>query len=172
MRPDARPQAPRNRRHIHWNTLGFVGAENDADGYRSFAAVERSMSDGLLRKGKPMTRNGNLVKGFVAALMMVGVVACSENSSPLQAPQDLVAKNDHAGLETWYLKEAAHLRERTKDMTAMAEEYQKIHGASTPGAVSAKIVLVQHCQTLAASYAKAADEADVMARAHQEMTGR
>src|SRR5436190_15366382 len=116
-----------------------------------------------------MPKNGNLVKGVVAALMLVGVVACtvpdSDSHSP---PQDLVAKNDHAGLETWYVKEAAHLRQRTKDMTAMAEAYQKIQGSSTPAAVSAKIVLVQHCQTLAASYAKAADEADAMALAHRE----
>lgn len=116
-----------------------------------------------------MTLHGSLLRGVVAALMMVGVVACSVTDSP---PQDLVAKNDHAGLETWYVKEAAHLRQRTKDMTAMAEEYQKIHGPSTAGAVSAKIVLVQHCQTLAATYTKAADEADMMARAHRDMAGR
>jgi hypothetical protein len=62
-----------------------------------------------LGKGKPMAKNGNLVKGVVVALMMVGVVACAvtDTDSP---PQDLVAKNDHAGLETWYVKEAAHLR--------------------------------------------------------------
>ena len=120
-----------------------------------------------------MTKNGNLMKGLVAALMMVGVVACTVTTADTDsAPQDLVAKNDHAGLETWYVKEAAHLRKRTKDMTAMAEEYQKIHEPSTPAAVSAKIVLVQHCQTLAANYAKAADEADMMARARRDMTGR
>jgi len=119
-----------------------------------------------------MMKHGNLLKGLVAALMMVGVVACTVNPDTDSAPQDLVAKNDHAGLETWYVKEAAHLRKRTKDMMAMAEEYQKIHESSTPAAVSAKIVLVQHCQTLAASYAKAADEADAMARAHRDMTGR
>jgi hypothetical protein len=120
-----------------------------------------------------MTKNGNLVKGIAAALMMVGVVACtvpdSDSHSP---PQDLVAKNDHAGLEAWYVKEAAHLRKRTKDMTAMAEVYQKLQGPSTPGDVSAKFVLVQHCQALAASYSKTADEADVMARTHRDMTGR
>jgi transposase len=122
-----------------------------------------------LGKGKTMTKNGNLVKGIVAALMMVGVVACTVTDSP---PQDLVAKNDHAGLETWYVKEAAHLRKRTKDMMAMTERYQKNPGPNTPGAVSANFVLVQHCQALAASYAKAADEADEMARAHRDMTGR
>ena len=114
-----------------------------------------------------MTKNGNLVKGVVVALMMIGVVACTATD-----PEDLAAKNDHAGLETWYVKEAAHLRQHTKDMTAMAEAYQKIQGPSTPGAISAKIVLVQHCQTLATSYAKAADEADAMARAHRDMMGR
>jgi hypothetical protein len=118
-----------------------------------------------------MTMNGNLLKGVVAVLMMVGIVACTVPSDIDSAPpQDLVAKNDHAGLETWYVKEAAHLRKRTKDMMAMAEEYKKL--PSRPGSVPAKIMLVQHCQTLAADYAKAGDEADEMARAHRELTGR
>jgi len=112
-----------------------------------------------------------MVKAIVAALMLVGLVACTvtDTDSP---PQDLAAKNDHAGLETWYVKEAAHLRKRTKDMMAMAEQYQKLHEPSTPGAVAAKLVLVQHCETLAASYAQAADEAEMMARAHRDMMGR
>ncbi len=54
-------------------------------------------------------------------------------------------------------------------MMAMAEEYKKI--SSRPGSAPAKIMLIEHCQTLMATYAKAADEADVMARAHREMTG-
>ena len=119
-----------------------------------------------------MTKSGNLVKCLAAALMMVGVVACTAPDSDGDShspPQDLVAKNDHAGLETWYVKEAAHLRQRTKDMMAMEKEYQKI--PSRPGSVPAKIMLVQHCQTLAETYAKAADEAEVMARAHRDMEG-
>ena len=66
-----------------------------------------------------MMKNGILLRGVIAALIMVGVVACAVIASP---PQDLVAKNDHAGLETWYVKEAAHLRQRAKDMQVMAEE--------------------------------------------------
>jgi len=50
VRPDARPQARNNRRRIRWNTLRIFLAETDADGRGSFAAVERSMSDRLLRK--------------------------------------------------------------------------------------------------------------------------
>jgi hypothetical protein len=119
-----------------------------------------------------VTKNVSLLRGFVAALMIAGVVACSENSSPPQALQDLVAKNDHKGLETWYVKEATHLRQRSKDMTVMAESYRKIQAAKTPSDVPARIILVQHCQTLSETYAKAADEAEVMARAHRDMTGR
>ena len=119
-----------------------------------------------------MTKNVSLLRGFVAALMIAGVVACSENSSPPQALQDLVAKNDHKGLETWYVKEETHLRQRSKDMTVMAESYRKIQAAKTPSDVPARIILVQHCQTLSETYAKAADEAEVMARAHRDMTGR
>jgi hypothetical protein len=119
-----------------------------------------------------VTKNVSLLRGFVAALMIAGVVACSENSSPPQALQDLVAKNDHKGLETWYMKEATHLRQRSKDMTVMAESYRKIQAAKTPSDVPARIILVQHCQTLSETYAKAADEAEVMARAHRDMTGR
>ena len=118
-----------------------------------------------------MTKNVSLLRGFVAALMIAGLVACSENSSPPQALQDLVAKNDHKGLETWYMKEATHLRQRSKDMTVMAESYRKIQAAKTPSDVPARIILVQHCQTLSETYAKAADEAEVMARAHRDMTG-
>jgi len=119
-----------------------------------------------------VTKNVSLLRGFVAALMIAGLVACSENSSPPQALQDLVAKNDHKGLETWYMKEATHLRQRSKDMTVMAESYRKIQAAKTPSDVPARIILVQHCQTLSETYAKAADEAEVMARAHRDMTGR
>ena len=113
-----------------------------------------------------MTKNGNLLRGVVAALMMVGVARFLIIASP---PQDLVAKNDHAGLETWYVKETAHLRQRAKDMMVMAEEYQKNPGSSTRGVYSSKIDMVQHCQTLAATYTKAADEAEVIARAHRDM---
>jgi hypothetical protein len=47
-------------------------------------------------------------------------------------------------------------------MMAMTERYQRNPGANKPGAASANFVLIQHCQALAASYAKAADEAEMM----------
>jgi hypothetical protein len=118
-----------------------------------------------------MTKIRNLVKGLVATLMMVGIVACTVSSDPDSGPpQDLVAKNDHAGLEKWYAKEAAHLRKRKKDMMAMVEQYKKLQ--SRPGSAPAKILLIEHCQTLAADYDKAADDADTMARGSSRDDGQ
>lgn len=115
-----------------------------------------------------MTEKRNILRNLGAILMMAGVVACAVIASP---PQDLVVKNDQAGLEAWYVKEAAHLRQRAKDMLVMAEAYQKNPGPSTRGVLSPKIDMVQHCQTLAAIYNKAADEAEVIAHAHRDMRG-
>ena len=116
-----------------------------------------------------MTKKWNILRGVMAALMVAGIVACVTIASP---PQDLVAKNDHAGLETWYVKEAAHLRQRATDMLVMAEEYQKNPGPNTRGVVSSKIDMVQHCRTLAAIYTQAAEQAEVMARTHRDAMGR
>ncbi len=115
-----------------------------------------------------MTKNRTVWSGLIAVLMMVGVVACAVIASP---PQDLVAKNDHAGLEAWYVKEAAHLRQRAKDMLVMAEAYQKNPESGSRGMLSPKIDMVQHCHSLAATCTKAADEAEVIARAHRDMRG-
>jgi len=54
----------------------------------------------------------------------------------------------------------------------MAEEYQKNPGLSTRGVVSSKIDMIQHCQTLAAIYTQAAEQAEVMARTHRDAMGR
>lgn len=112
-----------------------------------------------------MKQKRNIPRGIVSALMIVGLVACAVIASP---PRDLVAKNDHAALEAWYLKEATHLRQHAKDMMVMAEQYQKNPSPSTRGVLSPKIDMVQHCQNLAAIYTKAAEEAEVMARAHRD----
>ena len=115
-----------------------------------------------------MTQRWSILTNVVGTLIVLAVAACAIIADP---PRNLVAKNDHAGLEAWYVKESAHLRQRAKDMLVMAEEYQKNPGLSTRGVVSNKIDMVQHCQTLAAIYTKAADEAEVIARAHRDMRG-
>ena len=116
-----------------------------------------------------MRKHGNLLRGLGAILVMVGIVACAVIAS---SPQDLVAKNDHAGLQAWYVNEAGHLRQRAADMLVMAEEYKKNPGPDTRGVMSPKIDMVQHCQTLAAMYTRAADQAEIMAGTHQDPKGR
>jgi len=116
-----------------------------------------------------MTQRWSMLKGVVGGLIVLTAVACAVIAGP---PRDLVAKNDHAGLEAWYAKEASHLRQRAHDMKVMAEEYQKNLAPSMLSVQSSKIDMVQHCQTLAAIYTKAADEAEVIARAHQDARGR
>ena len=99
-------------------------------------------------------------------LVLGGLVACAMIASP---PEGLIAKNDHTALAAWYDKEAAHLRQHAKDMMVMAEEYRKNPGPSTRGVVSPKIDLLQHCEGLVGMYAKAAEEADLLAQGHRDM---
>jgi hypothetical protein len=115
-----------------------------------------------------MTKNSNLVKGVVAVSMMMGMAACSTISNP---PQDLVAKNDHAGLATFYAHEAADLRHRAEDMKMMVEAYQKHPEASVRGVMPPKLDLGFHCQFLQSTYSKEADEADMMARRERNLIG-
>ena len=114
-----------------------------------------------------MTKNGNLLKGVVAAFMMMGIVACSTVASP---PVSQIATTDHAALATWYDKEAAQLRQKSKDMELMAQRYRErpalvaIEGKHAP-----KIDVQQHCNNLVSLYTKAAEEADEFAQMHRGM---
>jgi hypothetical protein len=114
-----------------------------------------------------MTKNGNLVKGVVAAFMMMGIVACSMIASP---PVGQVSQNDHAALATWYDKEAAQLRKKAKDMVDMEAEYAKnpAYGQSIMAGIG-KENFRTHCDALNAMYTKAAEEADKLAQKHRSM---
>ena len=114
-----------------------------------------------------MPKYGKLVKGVVAAFMMMGVVACSMVGSP---PGGLVAQNDHAALATWYDKEAAHLRQKAKDMVDMEVAYAKnpAYGQSIMGGIG-KEDFRTHCDALKVQYTKAAEEADQLAKKHRSM---
>lgn len=114
-----------------------------------------------------MTKNGNLLKGVVAAFMMMGIVACSTVASP---PVSQIAPTDHAALTAWYDKEAAQLRQKAKDMELMAQRYRErpalvgIEGKHAP-----KTDVQQHCNNLVSLYTKSAEEADGLAQMHRGM---
>ena len=120
-----------------------------------------------LGKGRTMTKYGNLLKGVVAAFMMMGIVACSMIASP---PVGQISQNDHAALATWYDKEAAQLRQKAKDMADMEVAYAKnpAYGQSIMAGIG-KENFNQHCDALKAMYTKGAEEADQLAKKHRSM---
>jgi hypothetical protein len=120
-----------------------------------------------LGKGNTMTKYGNLLKGVVAAFMMMGIVACSTVASP---PVSQIAPNDHAALATWYEKEAVQLRQKAKDMEDMKARYLK-YPALIPieGKHGPKTDVQQHCSNLVSLYTKSAEAADELAQMHRDM---
>jgi hypothetical protein len=86
---------------------------------------------------------------------------------------DQVAPGDHAALAAWYDKEAAQLRQSAKDEMAMAEMYRKNPGYTNPGVVSQRpdrlSNMIQHCESMAAMYTKAAEEAERLAQDHRDI---
>jgi hypothetical protein len=117
-----------------------------------------------------MTIQKRLIQQCVLwGLVLGGLVGCAMIGGP---PEDLIAKNDHAGLASWYEQEAAHLRQHAKDELAMAEAYRKdpsLTHAAGGGMAGHKIDQAQHCETLAGMYTKAAEEADLLAKGHRSM---
>lgn len=80
-------------------------------------------------------------------------------------PQNLVTKGDHAGLANYYKEQAQELRDNAKVWDTLALSYERHgdpHGKIEPAQHAA------HCRAVAASYRKAADEADVLATEHRQ----
>jgi hypothetical protein len=97
-------------------------------------------------KGKTVTKNGKLVKGVVAAFMMMGTVACSTIASP---PVGQIVPTNHAALVGWYDKEAVQLRGKAKDMEDMKARYLKYPALiAIEGMHNAKIDFQLRCNSL------------------------
>lgn len=107
-------------------------------------------------------------RGVLCGLLAGGLVAFATSSS---AAESMPAITDHAGMATWYEKEAATNREKAKQMEQRVQSYASTappHAGE--GVAGSKINMAQHCQALAASYAKAAEDADALAKGHRSMT--
>jgi len=110
-------------------------------------------------------RTGSSWKTFVGAVMLAMLVGCASVASG--PPSQMVEQNDHAGLAAWYKEEAKHLRAHAEDMRQMEKDYER--RMTKPGQRS---VLIQHCRNLVEKYTKAAEEADALAKLHEEQIGR
>jgi hypothetical protein len=80
------------------------------------------------------------------------------------AIQNATTKADHEALATHFEEEAKAVRAKAAEHRAMAQSYAKSGGyAATKGN------LVQHCESLAATYQKAADENLALAKQHRQL---
>ena len=106
-------------------------------------------------------------RGVLCGLLMTGAVGCSMVGSPSVGQ---IAPTDHAALAAWYDKEAAQLRQKSKDMELMAQRYQERPALKAiEGVHAAKTDAQLHCNNLVSLYMKSADEADELARGHRSM---
>lgn len=90
------------------------------------------------------------------------VQGCAKIHTP---SQNLVIREDHAGLVTYYNEQAQELWEEAKVWDRLAELYERqaeIHGKVGPEQHAV------HCRAVAASYRKAADEVNVLATEHRQ----
>lgn len=78
------------------------------------------------------------------------------------------SKADHERIATMFETEAAEARAQSEKHKKMADAYRK----SGNPAIVAKSGLVEHCETLAKSFATAAEEYAALAKMHREMAGQ
>ena len=105
--------------------------------------------------------------GVLCGLLLGGLVAFATTAS---AADRMPAITDHAGMATWYEKEAATNREKAKDMAVMKVEYGKNPAfVQSMAGVGAKTDIPRHCENLISSYTKAAEEADQLVKVHRAM---
>ena len=105
--------------------------------------------------------------GVLCGLLLGGLVAFATTES---AADSMPGITDHAGLATWYEKEATTNRQKAKDMEAMKAAYTEspayVQGKAGLGA---KTDIPRHCDLLISSYTKVAEGADQLAKVHHAM---
>jgi hypothetical protein len=106
-------------------------------------------------------------RGVLCGLLLGGLVAFA---TPASAADPMPAITDHAGMATYYEKEAATNREKAKNMADMKAAYgQNPSFVQGMAGVGGKTDIPRHCDNLISSYTKAADEADQFAKMHRGM---
>jgi len=95
-------------------------------------------------------------------LFIVVVTACS--TAP---PRELIERNDHSGLATWYEQEAVRLRGKAEEMRQMIERYA-VFSYPHLSPKETKADLIAHCRSFINYYTKAAEEAEALAKLHRE----
>ena len=94
-------------------------------------------------------------------LFVMAVMACSTGP-----PRELIERNDHSGLATWYEQESVRLRGKAEEMYQMSERYAASVYPLSPK--ESKGELLRHCRSFMQYYTKAAEEAEALAKLHRE----
>ncbi len=95
-------------------------------------------------------------------LFVVAVMACSTGP-----PRELIERNDHSGLATWYEQEALRLRGKAEEMRQMGHRYA-VFSSPHLSPKETKADLIAHCRSFMQYYTKAAEEAEALAKLHRE----
>ena len=94
-------------------------------------------------------------------LFVMAVMACSTGP-----PRELIERNDHSGLASWYEQEAVRLRGKAEEMRQMGDRYAAF--AYPLSKKESKGELLRHCRDFMHAYTKAAEEAEALAKLHRE----
>ena len=106
-------------------------------------------------------------RSVMCGLLLGGLVAFA---TPASAADPMPAITDHAGMATYYEKEAATNRQKAKSMEEMKAAYAKNPGfVQGMSGVGGKTDIPRHCELLISSYTKAAEEAAQFAKMHRDM---
>jgi len=100
------------------------------------------------------------------AVLSLLLIACALGCATTTPPQELVNRQDHAGLAHWYYAEAARLRARAEDMRVMGEAYAKLEGNPSPKVTKDEVI--RHCEQFVQLYTSAANEAEALADVHAD----
>ena len=100
--------------------------------------------------------------GWLVILLMMATIACTTTVPP----RELIERNDHAGLATWYEQEAIRLRGKAAEMRQMMQMYEE--PSYQPSPKETKAQLIDHCLLYIESYTKAAEQADALAQLHRK----
>lgn len=95
-------------------------------------------------------------------VLLFNLMAMACSTAP---PREMIERNDHRGLATWYEQEAVRLRGKAEEMRQMGERYSVLSYPLSPK--ESRADLIAHCRSFRDYYTKAAEEAEALAKLHR-----
>ena len=112
-------------------------------------------SEAIITK-RTMLKTLGALAGFLIVAPLLPSVALADHTAKLQ---EMLGKDDHAGLADYYKKQADEARHKAEGQKAMASEYLKKYPKNT---------YAKHCEKMADKYLEEAKENDALAEMHSK----